>query len=318
MGKSWVVFANAFVLSIETIFIESLTVSLKIPPLVIAANSIPIAGGMLLFIIHFSLKKKITIFRSWKYLVPASIFIALGIIMWYDSVSRIGASKESTLTGPIEAIGVLLMAWYFLKERLSRLQLFGALIAILGFFAALGSEDFTDLSINWFDLGDIEATISALAFASAIIFLTKLTGIYSSIEVAGASLLISGLILAIFQWIYYPIIPSAGEWPFLLLYSLLPMIGAFLYAASLKKVGASITSTVASSANLITVCIQLILREFGFRVILPENIFLLALGGILAIIGISLIHLNSLASLGFYRWLVGKEKRDKRIDRDES
>lgn len=245
MGKSWVVFANAFVLSIETIFIESLTVSLKIPPLVIAANSIPIAGGMLLFIIHFSLKKKITIFRSWKYLVPASIFIALGIIMWYDSVSRIGASKESTLTGPIEAIGVLLMAWYFLKERLSRLQLFGALIAILGFFAALGSEDFTDLSINWFDLGDIEATISALAFASAIIFLTKLTGIYSSIEVAGASLLISGLILAIFQWIYYPIIPSAGEWPFLLLYSLLPMIGAFLYAASLKKVGASITSTVA-------------------------------------------------------------------------
>ena len=314
--KSWVLFANALVLSIETIFIESLTVTLKIPPLVIAANSIPIAGLMLLFIIHFVLKKKITIFKSWKYLLPASIFIALGIIMWYDSVSRIGASKESTLTGPIEAIGVLLLAWYFLRERLTKLQLAGALIAILGFFAALGSEDLTQLSRTWFDLGDIEATISALAFALAIIFLAKLTGTYSSIEVAGGSLLISGLILALFLWIYYPSSPSPGQWPFLLLYSFLPMIGAFLYAASLKKAGASITSTVASSANLITICIQLILREFGFRTLLPENLFLLALGGILAIIGISLIHLDALSYFGFYRWLFGKEKRDKKISRE--
>ena len=130
--------------------------------------------------------KRITIFRSWKYLVPAAIFIALGILMWYDSVSRIGASKESTLTGPMEAIGVLVLAWYFLRERLSKVQLTGAIIAILGFFVALSSEDFTSLSQAWFGLGDLEAIISALAFACAIILLTKLTVTYSSIEVAAA------------------------------------------------------------------------------------------------------------------------------------
>ncbi len=113
--KSGVVFAYAFVISIETILVESLTTALQISPLTIAANSIPLAGGMLLFIATLRMKDKITIFKSWRHLLPGSAFMALGIITWYDSVSRIGASKESTLTGPLETTVVLFLAWFFLK-----------------------------------------------------------------------------------------------------------------------------------------------------------------------------------------------------------
>lgn len=289
--RSWIGFANAFTLSLETIFIESLTIFLGIPPITLAATSIPMAGVMLLFIVVFGMKRKLTIFRSCKYLLPGSAFIAIGIITWYDSVSRIGAAKESVLFGPIGTLAVLFLARFFLHERLSTLQLVGVIIAIFGFFLSVASAA-VGSPLSWFSLGDLEVILSGIAFAAAIIYLTKLTRIHSSIEVAGASLLISGVILAAFQWIYSPVVPSLNDWLFLSLYSLFPLIGALLYSISLAKLGASLTSTFESSANLMTIVLLLILREFGYRSIFPENIPVLVLGGIFGVVGISLIHLN--------------------------
>jgi drug/metabolite transporter (DMT)-like permease len=319
--KSGLVFAYAFVLSIETIFVESLTTALQISPLTIAANSIPLAGGMLLFSVTLIMKDKITIFKSWRFLLPGSAFTALGIITWYDSVSRIGASKESTLTGPLEATVVLFLAWFFLKERLSKIQLMGSMIAIIGIFAVAMSG--STLEVSWsllsslFSIGDLEAILSAVAFAIAIIFMTKLVGLHSPIQVAGASLLISGLILAAFQLTYYAEIPAVQEWGFLILYSFFPLIGALLYSMSLRKIGASITSIIASSAYLMTIMIQLTLRELGLETILPENIPLLVVGGLLGLLGISLIHKNTII-VSFRRWsppfhqrLARKARRDE-------
>jgi drug/metabolite transporter (DMT)-like permease len=317
--KSGVAFATAFVLSIETIFVESLTAVLQISPLTIAANSIPLAGGILLFIVTLIMKDKITIFKSWRHLLPGSAFMALGIITWYDSVSRIGASKESTLTGPLEATVVLFLAWFFLKERLSKVQFIGSIIAIIGIFAAAmsGSALEVSWSLSLFSIGDLEAMLSAVAFAIAIIFLTKLVGFHSPIQVAGASLLISGLILATFQLTYYLEVPAVREWGFLLLYSFLPLIGALLYSMSLRKIGASITSIIASSAYLMTIMTQLTLRELGLKTILPENIPLLVVGGLLGLLGISLIHKNTII-VSFRRWspqfhqgLARKARRDE-------
>jgi drug/metabolite transporter (DMT)-like permease len=316
--KSGVVFAYAFVISIETILVESLTTALQISPLTIAANSIPLAGGILLFIVTLRMKDKITVFKSWRHLLPGSAFMAVGIITWYDSVSRIGASKESTLTGPLETTVVLFLAWFFLKERLSKVQLIGSLIAIIGIFAAAmsGSTLGVSSSLSLFSIGDLEAILSAVTFAIAIIFLTKLVGFHSPIQVAGASLLISGLILAAFQWTYYLEIPTVQEWGFLLLYSFLPLIGALLYSMSLRKIGASITSVIASSAYLMTIMIQLTLKEFGLKTILPENIPLLVGGGLLGLLGIILIHKNTIIG-SFRRWspqfhqgLARKARRD--------
>jgi drug/metabolite transporter (DMT)-like permease len=181
--RSWIVFANAFTLSLETIFIESLTIFLGIPPITLAATSIPMAGGMLLLIVVFGMKRKLTIFRSWKYLLPGSVFIAIGIITWYDSVSRIGAAKESVLFGPIGTLAVLFLARFFLHERLSTLQLVGVIIAIFGFFLSVASAA-VGSPLSWFSLGEV--ILSGIAFAAAIIYLTKLTRIHSSIEVAVA------------------------------------------------------------------------------------------------------------------------------------
>jgi drug/metabolite transporter (DMT)-like permease len=268
--------------------------------------------------VNHILKDKITVFNSWRHLLPGAGFTALGIITWYDSVSRIGASKEATLTGPLEATVVLFLAWFFLKERLNNVQITGSVIAIIGIFAAAMSGSTLEVSSlpSLFSIGDLEAILSAVTFAIAIIFLTKLVGFHSPIQVAGASLLISGLILAAFQWTYYLEIPTVQEWGFLLLYSFLPLIGALLYSMSLRKIGASITSVIASSAYLMTIMIQLTLSEFGLKTILPENIPLLVLGGLLGLIGIILIHKNTII-VSFRRWspqfhqgLARKARRD--------
>ena len=55
---SWVVSLHAALLSIESIVIEMLTAQLQLEPLVIAANSIPVAGAALLLITLGSEKKK--------------------------------------------------------------------------------------------------------------------------------------------------------------------------------------------------------------------------------------------------------------------
>lgn len=304
--KSGIAFANAFVLSIETIFVESLTAVLQISPLTIAAISTPLAGGMLLVIVALILKDKITVFKSWRYLFPGSASMALGIITWYDAVSKIGASKEATVTGPLEATVVLFLAWFLLKERLSRVQLIGAVVAIIGIFAATMSGSGLEASslspsLSLFTIGDLEAMLSAIAFAIAIIFLAKLVRLHSPIQVAGASLFISGLILAAFQLIYYFEFPTMQELGPLLLYSFLPLTGALLYSVSLRKIGASITSIIASSAYLMTIMIQLVLRELGIKAILPENIPLLVIGGFLGLLGIVLIHKDTII-VSFRRW----------------
>ncbi|MDQ3847961.1 MAG: DMT family transporter [Thermoproteota archaeon] len=319
--KSGVVFANAFVLSIETILVESLTAVLQISPLTVAASSIPLAGGMLLFIVALIIKDKITVFKSWRHLLPGSASMALGIITWYDSVSKIGASKEATLTGPLEATVVLFLAWFFLKERLSKIHLIGALIAILGIFAAAMSErsssEAFSSSLSLFTVGDLEAILSALAFAIAIIFLAKLVKFHSAIQVAGGSLFVSGLILAAIQVGYYFANPTVQEWEFLFHYSFLPLIGALLYSMSLRQVGASITSIIASSAYLMTIVIQLMLSALGFKTILPENIPLLVVGGLLGLLGISLIHKDTITvsfrrlSPEFHQGIVRGERRDE-------
>ena len=70
--------------------------------------------------------------------------------------------------------------------------------------------------------GDLEAIVSAFAFAGGTIVMTKLVKRHTTIEVTGASLLISGLILAILLILStsQTSIPTVTEWIFLVLFSL--------------------------------------------------------------------------------------------------
>lgn len=284
---SWIVFLHAVLLSVESIAIELLSTKLELSPLAVAGNSIMIAGAALLAIsVTAEKKESVSIFRAWRYLVPASALIAVGVFFWYDSVANVGASKEGLLSGPLEVIVILILARSVLREKLGRTKSVGAAAALAGFFAAIMSAGSPELLLTW---GDVEAIISAVAFGTGVILITKLTRDHSALRISGASLLISGVILGGVLWTSAPEITPIG-WAALLGFSLLPLSAAVTYVVGLARIGASMTSVIASFSILLTILFQLFLLSFGVEVILPSNIFLAVIGGALGIFGIYLIH----------------------------
>jgi drug/metabolite transporter (DMT)-like permease len=308
--KSWIVFLFAVILSFESILIEYLTLLLGISPLAISAFSIAISGVLLLLILNFVSNRQRSLVYSIKDFIPASIFLSAGIFTWYDAVSRVGASKESLLAGPIEIITVLFLARIFLHEKLKKKQLLGICIALVGFIMVLLSDHNSGSSSNnngiinvtiievellnfSISFGDIEAIISAISFALAVFFLARLSVKYSPLEISGMCLLLSGFILIIVMLIFTPEISVnlfRSYWYIFITFSLLPLIGTICYVEGIKRIGASLTSTIASSRILLTLIIQIVLTHIGIRNTLPDNVFLALLGGILGITGIIIIH----------------------------
>jgi drug/metabolite transporter (DMT)-like permease len=319
-----VVFIYAITISIESILIEFLTTSfLQIPPIMISAISITLAGIMLLLTAAFLMKKKgisALFSKSWKNLLLACFLLALGVFTWYDSISRIGASKEILIAGPLEIVIIVVLAQIFLNEKLDRIQVIGIILALIGFFMAVASDagDLLDESMKTevitylspstiITFGDIEAILSAFGFAIGVLFLTKLVSIHSSIEVAGSSMLVAGLILVGFMvgFLHDSLeMSSVGGFSspqqqltitfiLLILFSLVPFIGSLCYSTGLSRIGASITATIGSSSILITILIQIMLKEFGIAINLPQNIFLAILGGVLGFLGIYVIHMHN-------------------------
>ena len=305
--KSWIVFLFAVILSFESILIEYLTLLLGISPLAISAFSIAISGVLVLLILSLVSNRQTSLcYSSIKDFIPASIFLSVGIFTWYDAVSRVGASKESLLAGPIEIITVLLLARIFLHEKLNKKQLSGICIAFVGFILVLlsdhnsGNNEIINVTIIEVELlnfsisfGDIEAIISAISFALAVFFLAKLSKKYSPLEISGMCLLLSGFILIIVMLIFTPELSVnlfMSYWYIFITFSLLPLLGTICYVEGIKRIGASLTSTIASSRILLTLMIQILLTHIGIRNTLPDNIFLALIGGILGITGIIIIH----------------------------
>lgn len=321
--RSWIVFIYAITISVESILIEILTTTyLQITPLILSAICITLAGVMLLLVASLLMKRKQIselFLKSGKNLFLASIFLAVGIFTWYDSINRIGASKEVLLAGPLEIVIIVILARVFLSEKLKRIQVIGIVLALIGFFISILSDIGTNIlngiqtaitsPSTFITFGDIEAILSAFGFGIGVLFLTKLVSRHSSMEVAGTSMLISGLILVGFMigfsyeslQIFLVTEGYLFQQPQLLintiiilvLFSLLPFIGSLSYSIGLSRIGASITATIGSSSILMTVIIQITLRQLGITSNLPENIFLAIVGGILGFLGIYIIHLHN-------------------------
>jgi drug/metabolite transporter (DMT)-like permease len=313
--KSWPVFVYAIIISVESIFIEFLTNFLHLSPVLLSAISITLGGLLLLLVKYFIIdnkhmtKRKVTIFSiSKKNLLYASLALAVGVSAWYDSVSRIGASKEVLLAGPLEVVLIVLLARMFLKERLDKIQIAGVIIAITGFFIAVLSDVnsietvLRPSSEPIISFGDIEAIVSAFGFALGVLFLTKLVSKHSSIEVAGASLLLSGILIGVlllfsFQDLAISSQLSPAQAPrtiiILILFSLLPFVGALSYSVGLSRIGAALTGTIGASNIIITLAGQITLRELGIMAShLPENILFAILGSLLGFCGIVIIHMR--------------------------
>jgi drug/metabolite transporter (DMT)-like permease len=190
------------------------------------------------------------------------------------------------LASPLETIVILFLARVALQEKLRRAELAGVMIALGGFFATVMSAGNAQLLITW---GDIEARLSAVAFGSGIIFITKLAKTYSALRITGSSLFISGIVLAVVLWTTSTPAIEPPDWTVLALFSLLPLSAALTYVIGLSRIGASLTSTIASLI-LLTVVFQLALLALDVQVILPANIPLAVAGGALGVFGIYLIH----------------------------
>ena len=334
--KSWVVFVYAITISIESIVIEYLTThsSIQISPILLSAISITLGGVMLLMVTVIVLKKRdgviILFMRSRKNLLLASLFLSIGIFTWYDSINRIGASKELLIAGPLEIVIIVLLARAFLREKLKSIHIIGIALALIGFILAImsdsginGDKENIDLGgvsnastlLNTFNItfGDLEAILSAFGFALGVLFLTKLVSRHSSIEVAASSMLISGFILIGFM-IVGVLLDEAQHFPtggtyilayniennqqliiivvILIVFSLLPFVGSLSYSTGLSRIGASLTATIGSSSIIITLFAQLLLVGVGFPSNLPNNIYLAVLGGIIGFLGIYVIHMH--------------------------
>ncbi|MGE5634655.1 MAG: DMT family transporter [Deltaproteobacteria bacterium] len=302
---SWIVFAHAILLSFESIFVEVIQNSLEISVITIASICIPTSGGILLLIYFASNRNDnniINIFKNYKRLFPAAIFLSVGIFTWYDSVSRIGASKDGLIAGALEITIVLFLAHLVLKERLTKTQLFGVFLAIIGFFITMSIGNNTGSSINYFSLGDFESIVSAICMASSYLFTVKLVKNNSPIKITGLLLVLSGISFIVISSMIFTVTKNSvfsfedlniEEVCILILFSFIPLSSALFYNIGMKKLGASITSILASSTIILTIIFQVFLSMIGYAMILPLNTSMAILGGSIGIIGIFIIHIPS-------------------------
>jgi drug/metabolite transporter (DMT)-like permease len=284
--NSWVTIISTAAFSIEAVLVELLYVMASIPTLAIAAGSMPIAGAMVLIINGFVFRNKFSIFKGngWKMLIVGGALFTAADFLWYDSVDRIGSGKTMLLTIPAEEVFIVLLAVVFLAERILKLQLVGIGVAIVGFTISAASN----VSGNGvqFQIGDLEAILSATFNALAITLFAKLIVRYNPTEVSGWIMLISGLVINAIQYTFYPPHLSVMDWLYLIGFSFIALAAFTLYNVSMKRIGTSMTSIITSSSLVLTVVIQLAMVPFGIAVTLPSNLVLALLGGGISIAGI--------------------------------
>jgi drug/metabolite transporter (DMT)-like permease len=284
--NSWVTIISTAAFSIEAVMVELLYVIASIPALAIAAGSMPIAGAMVLIINGYVFRKKFTIFKGngWKILLVGGALFTAADFLWFDSVDKIGAGKTMLLTIPAEDVFIVLLAVVFLAERMFKLQLLGITVAIVGFTVSAASN--VSASGVHFQIGDLQAILSAMCNALAITLFAKLIVRYNPTEVSGWIMLMSGLIINVIQYIFYPPHLSMIDWLYLIGFSFIALSAFTLYNVSMKRIGASMTSIITSSSLVLTVVIQLAIVPFGIAFSLPSNLILALLGGGISIAGI--------------------------------
>jgi drug/metabolite transporter (DMT)-like permease len=284
--NSWVTIISTAAFSIEAVMVELLYVIASIPALAIAAGSMPIAGAMVLIINGYVFRKKFTIFKGngWKILLVGGALFTAADFLWFDSVDKIGAGKTMLLTIPAEDVFIVLLAVVFLAERMFKLQLLGITVAIVGFTVSAASN--VSASGVHFQIGDLQAILSAMCNALAITLFAKLIVKYNPTEVSGWIMLMSGLIINVIQYIFYPPHLSMIDWLYLIGFSFIALSAFTLYNVSMKRIGSSMTSIITSSSLVLTVVIQLAIVPFGIAFSLPSNLILALLGGGISIAGI--------------------------------
>jgi drug/metabolite transporter (DMT)-like permease len=241
---------------------------------------------MVLIINGFVFRKKFTIFKGngWKILLVGGALFTAADFLWFNSVDKIGSGKTMLLTIPAEDVFIVLLAVVFLAERMRKLQLLGIGVAIVGITISAASN-VSDNGVQ-FQIGDLQAILSAMCNAFSILLFAKLIVRYNPIEVSGWIMLMSGLVFNAVQYTFYPPHLSVIDWLYLIGFSFIALAAFTLYNVSMKRIGTSMTSIITSSSLVLTVVIQLAIVPFGIAFSLPSNLILALLGGGISIVGI--------------------------------
>jgi drug/metabolite transporter (DMT)-like permease len=293
-----VVLTSALIVAFETVSVEG---AVNIAGLdVFLVSSMPmLVGGAIL--VGFRPSGTVRFVRElgsggWLYMLCLCACVALGVILWFDSVHRIGASKEAILGGgSSEVLFVVLLSAVFLGERLRRLEIFGSLLVVAGVFIVLANTDDLSLTLGF---GEVEAIISSFVLGLSVVITTVLLRRHALAPLSGIEMLVSGIILLAFGSLTGQIErPDSEGFLILLGLGLFPAFGFLTYNAGLPNIGASLTSVLFALTGIMTVGVQLLVLLLfpDADMILPQSIALAVLGGLVAFTGVYLLNIDPTA-----------------------
>jgi len=288
-----VVLMSALIVAFEAVAIEG---ALNIAEIdILLVSSFPsIVGGFVLL----SLRPRGSVKfvrelgrKGWMSMLILCAVISVGVLLWFDSVGRIGAGKEALLGGgSSEVLFVVLLSVVFLHERLGKFEALGGLMIVLGVFLVLANASSLSLDIG---LGEAEAILSSLALGASVVLTTALLRRYELTPFCGFELLLSGVMLVVaaaasglVDW------PDSKGWFLLVLIGLFPAAGLLTYNAGLPKIGASLTSVLFALTGVMTVGVQLLVLFLvpDAEVILPRSVPLAVFGGAVAFVGVYILE----------------------------
>ncbi len=291
-----IVLMSAAVVAFETVAIEG-TLNIADINIFLVSSFPSIVGGVILLSLRprDSARFAMTIGpRGWASMAILCAVIAVGVLLWFDAVGRIGAGKESLLGGgSSEVLFVVLLSVVFLHERLGRLEAVGGVMIVIGVFLVLAETETVSFDIG---LGEAEAILSSLALGASVVLTTFLLKRYEQLMpfsgfelcLSGVMVLAAGILLGLVE------LPDAAGLGLLVLIGLFPALGLLTYNAGLPKIGASLTSVLFALTGVMTVGVQLLVL-FVFPdadILLPKSVPIAILGGAVAFAGVYILKNN--------------------------
>jgi len=218
---------------------------------------------------------------------------SLASLAIFGSIKLIGSSKSSFVV-LIEPLFIIILAAIFLKERISKKEVYGGVLMILG--ALLINFDFNYFKFV-FGFGEFLAILAPFLFAIGIVATTDLLKRVKILELTSIELILGSIFMLITFSFLVEFNYNFSFFSIILLVIVVFAIASnwLFYNLGLKKVGASICSILYTSKAFFTLAISYllmwILPSLGLKI--PENTLTVVLGGFLIILGIIVIKNNS-------------------------
>ncbi len=289
-----IVLLSAIVVAFESVAVEGALNTAHIDVFLVSAIP-PMIGGVILLSVRPSTTRsfmKDLGLAGWGRMSILGALVGAGVLLWFDAVGRIGASKEAILGGgSSEVLFVVLLSAIFLSERMRRIEVVGSVMVLAGVLLVLVNANRISFTIGF---GEVEAIISSLILGGSVVYTTHLLRDYDLTPLSGLELFFSGLVVlvagAALGMLKWP--GDVTGWLVLLLIGLFPAVGLGTYNSSLPRIGASLTSVLFALNGIMTVGVQLLVLVFEphAKIILPQSVPLALIGGVVAFVGVYLLN----------------------------